>query len=308
MQIDLYSKELSHYLDKLRFSRNISLEEMTFDIVSLRQFRRYLRGEYQMPQVVFNKLSKRLGFKPEHLLLEFESMRLEETEQMNVLHNYVVNKNYDGAKLLISKIDPNYIVENNNLLMYKYSLLLLDYYLSKINHNFFISTIKELINYDLLFDKSILSSTEVILLTSLLPIPNFKDKLKIISLLENFIGTQKTIVSGHNDRLILLCLYYLSDYYGVQGNYDLVIKNCQKGIDFCNYLKYNYLLEDFYYYSAFTYYALGEKKKSDDMLFRCFCIINAQDNRFKTKKYRDLIEDDFKINLDYFVIEYLKNR
>lgn len=308
MQSDNYSKELAHYFDMLRFSRKMTLEDLTHDIVSIRQFRRYIRGEYQMPQIVFNNLSIRLGFKPEHILLEFEALKLQETKKMNSLHNAVVNKDFIVAKKMIDDIDENYIIEKNNLIMFKFSKLLMDYYQKNISPEFFVDQIKELINYDSLFDKMILSSTEVILLTSLLPIESFNQKDKVVLLLEKFISKQKTIVSGHNDRLILLCLYYLSDYYGTQGKFHDVIKFCIKGIEFCNYLKYSYLLHDFYYYAALAYYYLKDQDNCDHMLFKCYCVLHSETNEAKQKNYYRMIETDFNIKYDVFIRDYMNKK
>ncbi|VEU82227.1 hypothetical protein [Acholeplasma hippikon] len=308
MESDIYSKELAHYFDMLRVSRKMTLEDLTHEIVSIRQFRRYIRGEYQMPQIVFNKLSTRLGFKPEHVLLEFENVKLAETKKMNTLHNLVVNKDFQAANLIIRDIDENFIIEQNNLIMFKFSKLLMDYYLENISPENFIDEIKILIHYDSLFEKSILSSTEVILLTSLLPTEPFREKDKVIKLLENFLNKQKTIVSGHNDRLILLCLYYVSDYYGTQGKFEDVIKFCKKGIEYCNYLRYTYLLQDFYYFSALAYYYLNKFEQYEMMLYRCYCVLNAEDNEAKQKNYYQMIEEDFNIQYEVFIKEYLENR
>jgi len=306
MKISSHSKEIALYFDMLRSSRNISLEELTYEIVSLRQYRRYLRGEYQMPPSVFNKLSAKLGFKPEHVLLEFESAKIKETEILNTYHNAVINKDKLLIKSTLIKINPNYFLETNNKVIFDYSNLLNDFFENKITERTFIINLKGLINYDKLDDKSILSSTELIILSSLLPVPNFSDKFKIISILEGVIKKEKTIISGYNDRIILLCLYYLADYYGVIGKYNRVLHYCKEGILLCNKLKYTYLLEDFYYYSALAYFSLKETEKYSKMLYRCFCIINAEDNTHKKNRYYTLIEKDFNIKLNNFIVDYIR--
>lgn len=307
MRIDNYTKELAHYFDMLRSSRNLTQEELTDDIISLRQFRRYLNGEYMIPQNIFNQLAKRLGFKPEHLVLEFESTKLRETELVNKFHNAVVNHDDETYKTLLQTINSNHFFENNNRLIYEHTVMLHDYFNGAISQLNFINKIKDLVDYDSIYEKSILSSTEVIILSSIIPIKNFPEKEKVITLLENFLAKQKGIVSGHNDRIILLCLYYLADYYGINGQFNKVIDLCQKGIQICNYLKFSYLLEDFYYYSALAYYALNDKYNYENMVFKCYCIIHAEDNHHKKIKYYDLIERDFCINFDDFVLNYMKS-
>jgi len=308
MNIDLYSKEIALFFDKLRFQRNMTQEEFTDDIVSLRQFRRYLSGEYQIPQKIFNKLSNKLGFKPEHLILEFESDKFQETQLLNKLNNYIVNKDFESAKLIFNQIDVEHLIDTNNTLIYKYSLFLMHFYQNIITPNQYILEIKHLVNYDSIFNKNILSSTEIILLSSLLPLKAFEDKIKVINILEKYINQQKTIISGHNDRLLLLCLYYIALFYGSQKVYNKVIDYCAKAIEFCHNLKLSYLLEDFYYYSALAYHAINDKDKFEEFLFRCYCILNAENNRSKINKYYALFVKDFGIEVESEIIKYIKNK
>lgn len=308
MEKDNYTKELAYYFDMLRHSRKMTLEELTSDIVSIRQFRRYMRGEYQMPATIFNQLATRLGFKPEHILLELEEFRLKETKIVNNLYNTVINKDFEQVDSIIKTLDPLSIIENNNKLIYQLSVSLKDLYQKKITDGVFIDKIKKLVDYDTIFDKHILSSTEVIILTTLLPISCYDEKDKVITLLEKFIAKQKMIVSGHNDRLILLCLYYLADYYGSKSKFEETIKFSQKGIEYCNYLKFYYLLHDFYYFASLAYHYLNDKANSDLMLFKCYCVLHSESNESKLKKYYKMIESDFEINFDEYISNYLINR
>lgn len=129
-----------------------------------------------------------------------------------------------------------------------------------------------------------------------------------MTILEGVINKEKTIISGYNDRIILLCLYYLAEYYGVSGKYKKVLHYCNQGILLCTRLKYNYLLEDFYYYCALAYYFINDSANYSRMLFRCFCIINAEGNIYKKNRYYDLIKKDFSINLDEFIVDYIKTK
>lgn len=301
-----YSKELALFFDLLRFHRNMSQESFTADIVSLRQYRRYLNGEYQIPQYVVNKLSKRLGFKPEYLLLEFEASKMKETQEVNKYHNLVVGYDFENAKIMRASLSANQLLDENNQLIFTYANLLFDFYIYKLSETSLISSIKDLINYQTVMENTSFSSTEIIILTSLLSINSFNEKEKIVRLLREFLENEKFIISGHNQKTILLCLYRLADYSGSCENYDSVLEFCKKGIAYCNLLKFHYLLEDFYYYSALGYSALNIMDKAHEMLYRCYCVLHIEDNPAKKRKYYKYIEGDFNItNFDEFIIAYL---
>src|SRR3989339_1099944 len=305
----LYSKELAMYFDILRFQRHISQESFTAEIVSLRQYRRYLKGEYQIPQYVVNKLSRRLGFKPEYLLLEFESSKMKETQEVNKYHNFVVNYDFENAKLLRESLSSHPLLDENNHRIFIYANLLYDFYTHKLNEITLISNIKELINYTSLLKNTSFSSTEIIILTSLLSISSFNEKDKIVNILRAYLEKEKFIISGHNQNTLLLCLYRLADYSGLCNNYDDVIEFCKKGIMYCNMLKIHYLLEDFYYYSALAFSALDQIDKAHEMLYLCYCVLQIENNAAKTKKYYQYIEGDFNIRkFDKFIITYLNKK
>jgi predicted nucleic-acid-binding protein len=301
-----YSKELALFFDLLRFHRKMSQESFTADIVSLRQYRRYLNGEYQIPQYVVNKLSKRLGFKPEYLLLEFEASKMKETQEVNKYHNLVVGYDFVNAEIMRVSLSANHLLDENNQLIFKYANLQFDFYVHKISEISLISSIKDLISYQTVIENTSFSSTEIIILTSLLSINSFNEKEIIVNLLNDFLENDKFIISGHNQKTILLCLYRLADYSGSCKNYDSVLDFCNKGITYCNLLKFHYLLEDFYYYSALAFFALKKVDSAHEMLYRCYCILHIENNSAKRKKYYQYIEGDFNItDFDEFIIAYL---
>ena len=302
----LYSKELALYFDMLRFHRNMTQESFTADIVSLRQYRRYLKGQYQIPQYVVNQLSNRLGFKPEYLLLEFEASKIKETQLVNNYHNFVVSYDFENAKLLRTSLSSNQFLDENNKHIFTYASLLFDYYVHKLTETSLISSIKDLVNYQSVIKNTSFSSTEIIILTSLLSLNSFNEKEQIVKLLREFLENEKFIISGHNQKTILLCLYRLADYSGMNKNYTDVIEFCKKGINYCNSLKFHYLLEDFFYYSALAYYALNQIDLANESLYNCYCILQIENNPAKKKKYYKYIESDFNIDsFDDFIIKYL---
>jgi len=304
-----YSKELAIYFDILRFQRHMSQESFTAEIVALRQYRRYLKGEYQIPQYVVNKLSRRLGFKPEYLLLEFESSKMKETQEVNKYHNFVVNYDFENAKSLQDSLSSHPLLDENNHLIFNYANLLFDFYNHKLNESNLISSIKQLVNYTSLLKNTSFSSTEIIILTSLLSISSFNQKDKIVDILRAYLDNEKFIISGHNQNTVLLCLYRLADYSGLCANYVDVIEFCKKGITYCNMLKIHYLLEDFYYYSALAFSALDQIDETHEMLYLCHCVLQIENNEAKKKKYYQYIESDFNFpNFDEFIITYLNKK
>jgi len=77
------SKELCNYLERLRSARNMSQESFTTGITSLRQYRRYLSGESDLPFQVIDQLCDRLGIQTINLIRELETARIEESKEID---------------------------------------------------------------------------------------------------------------------------------------------------------------------------------------------------------------------------------
>ncbi|CCV64882.1 conserved hypothetical protein [Alteracholeplasma palmae J233] len=292
-----YSKELSLFFEKLRILRGFSQESFTSEIISLRQYRRYLSGEYQIPQSVINLLSKRLGLRPEHLILEFESKRIQEANTLNNFHNAIVNKDFKKADEYEKNIIKDNIIDANNLLIYEYSILLRKYYMNLISEPTFIDDVKELISYSTLFNKNAYSSTELIIVSSLLSFSSFKEKDKIITIIKGFLSHKTYLLSGQNEKTLLLCYYRLADYAGLNGNFSEVITLCNEAINYGKQVKSNYLLADFFYYKALAYHFLDDPSHTNDSLLKLFYTLKIEDNNKKITYYSDLIKNYFNDDL-----------
>lgn len=280
--------------------------ELVDEIISLRQFRRYLNGKYIIPQYVINEFSKKLGFKPEYIVIEFESDKKKETQKLNEFHNYIVSGNIEQAKSMLNNNIFKYILDNNNKTFFDYSMILFQYYDKKITDSIAIYQTKQLIHYDRILNNHIFSSTEIIILTSLMGYKSFDGKEILVKLFEKYILDPTLVISGHNVKNILLCLNYMIEYYGMNENYERVIFLANKGIDFAMETKTFYLLVDFYYFLSLAYFAIGDTKNYEKSMFNCYNALHLENNPPKIKRFYKLIEDDFNIDFDTFIISYIK--
>ena len=72
------SREISLFIEKLRAYRNLTLEEFLHDIVSIRQYRRYLSGDSTLSYLILDNLATRLGFSAEYVIMELETEKIKQ--------------------------------------------------------------------------------------------------------------------------------------------------------------------------------------------------------------------------------------
>lgn len=301
------SKELCIYLERLRSARNISQEEFTNGVVSLRQYRRYLNGESDLPFQVIDRLTSKIGVKTDNLLREFEIAKIEETQIINNLYNLAANFEHNAFIEQSKKIPLDHIIEKANQLMYKHSIIMDNLYSNKITKMHAAEENSKLINYPKLLNQQIITSVEMLILSSLLDLLDHSQHTKILEKINDYINDSSIVISGANEKIFTFTLAKISKYFGMHDEYDKVIKFCNMGIERNFNLKSYYLMDYFYYYNALAYFRKGDFEDYSKMIVKCFNVLHFEGNEKKIEKFTKLIEEDFKIHFQDFVLNYYKN-
>ncbi|MBN2696455.1 MAG: hypothetical protein JXR38_02820, partial [Bacilli bacterium] len=83
---------------------------------------------------------------------------------------------------------------------------------------------------------------------------------------------------------------------------------CDIGIQRCLTYRRFYLLEYFYYYKALACFRLEEYDNYEQALFRCYNVLHMEGNKKRIEKFTKLIESDFQIVYDMFILKYLQKQ
>ena len=307
-EIFMKSKELCIFLERLRFARNISQEAFTDDVVSIRQYRRYLSGESDIPFQIIAKLTSRLGVKTDNLLREFEVAKLEETNVINKLYNLAVNYSQDEFMEYSKRIPLDHIIDHSNRMMYQHSIILNQMYTKKITKLEAANANAILINYPKMLNQQIMTSVEMLILSSFLDLFDDSQHQKIIEKITDYIKDQTTVISGGNDKFYSLVLARLAKYMGVTQDYKSVLKYCDEGIRRNLESRSYYLMDYFFYYNSLAYYKLGNIEQYEKNLVSCFNVLQFEVNDKKIEKFTNLIDKDYDISFEEFVTDYYQNR
>lgn len=301
-----YSKELAMFFDTIRYQRGMTQLDFVEGIISIRQYRRYLSGESKMTQDVINQLSRRLGFKPEHIILDFEASRVNEMKLLIQFYNAIVNYDQEKQKIYAERLEKTELIDPYNKLFLKYAYEMKKYYEKKITEAEFVQSASEIIDYPNILKRDILSANEIVTLATLLTFKSFEGKEVVASRIKILLEKPNLMISGDNSSLIYTCMVRLSTYYGIQEKYQEVIDICLVGAK--NALEQNsfYLLDYFYYNLSLAYHYLNQIDIRDEYLYRLFIVLEIALNKAKYKKFKDLVEEDYQINFEDFIHDYMK--
>lgn len=301
-----YSKELAMFFDTIRYQRGMTQLDFVEGIISIRQYRRYLSGESKMTQDIINQLSRKLGFKPEHIILDFEASRVNEMKLLIEFYNAVVNYDLEKQKSLDERLQKTEIIDPYNSQFLKYTYEMKKYYEKKITEPEFVKNTSEIIDYPNILERDILSAFEIVTLATLLTFKSFEGKEVVASRIKALLENPQHMISGDNNSLIYTCMVRLSTYYGIQEKFQDVIDICLVGAK--NTLAHNsfYLLDYFYYNLSLAYHYLDQIDIRDEYLYKLFVVLEIALNKAKYKKFKDLVESDYNFQFEDFIHDYMK--
>lgn len=299
------SKNLSNYIELLRYGRKISQENLVHEITSLRQYQRYRSGDCDIPLAIVGKFAKKLGVSSSKLLLGYESEIKNQQIIINNYYNAVVNRKLDDICNLRKEITNHEIIEDEKVALFQCAEYLNLYFEKRLASYELFEKLSNLIDYPNLLRKSILSEIEVFVLSNLLGTANDTENEKIILKLKTIYEDETVLVTGTYELASTQVLFRIAKYYGKLMDYPNVLKFCNLGIDRGLFYKQYYLFEFFFYYSALAYFRTNDFPNFEKYLFRCFSVLEMEGNQNRKEKFRNMILKDLEINLDEFAKSYI---
>ena len=301
----MISMEIANYLEKIRYGRKMSQEAFVEDVCSLRQYQRYRSGECEITYDKIERFATKLGIPAKKLMYEFERDSNSQYKTLNDLYNAVVN----GDKLQIEKmkdiLKDDSIYGEERKMYYIHALSLNDYFSGKISKEEILIRTCDLVNYPSVLKQNYYTDIEILILSFMLSIIPPEDNNKLLKKLTGLFDTAEGILSGENDLVYALILMRLTKSHGIQKNNPKVIQLCEIGIQRGIRYKQYFMLDYFFYYKALAHFKLEEYSLYEDALFRCYNVLHMEGNAKKIEKFTKLIEDDFKIAYDSFIMKYL---
>ncbi len=288
---------LCKYIESLRKMRKIELEDFTKEIVSVRQYKRYLSGDSEMPYRVLNLLSERLGFNPvkiQGFILDEESKQNEIIEK---LFNLTVAHQFDEFDKYKKENPLGEFFSKELEMYYQTAMLMQDYYRYEKPKEECNKELKDIIDYKNAIKKDLFEPTELLVLSILLMFLDESEKDELLEKLSNQLMKDKVTLGNdfYSRQYITL---RIAREYGLRKQDEKVIELCLKALELSERAKIHFNYDFFYYYLALSHRNLKDdenKKKYAKKLYRYLLFI---DDEVKTKKYVSRFEKDFDFTIE----------
>jgi transcriptional regulator with XRE-family HTH domain len=299
--------EISNYLEIIRYGRKMTQEDFVDGICSLRQYQRYRNGECEITYEKIDQFAYKLGIPTKKLMHEFEKDNNLQYRLINEYYNAVVNNDVVTANEIKMKIESTFIFSEERRMYYQHAMIMSDLLQKKISNNDAVRKSEQLIGYPSILKQNFLTDIETLVLSFMLGIIGGDERNKILKKLTNMYDNPDSIMSGGGGSHIhFLILMRLAKAHGILKNNLKVIQLCDLGIQKGILYKQYYLMEYFFYFKALSHFKLEEFELYEEALFRCYNVLHMEGNKKKIDKFTSLIESDFKIVYDMFILRYLK--
>jgi len=304
----LNSIEIGLFLENIRYGRKINQEDFVSGVVSMRQYQRYRNGQCEITYDKLEQFAVKLGIPMKKLLAEFEKEKSSRVHLINQYYNAVVNRDLTKAKDLKGQIEKTKLFDEDQKLLFAHANMVEDHLAGKISKEEATEFASLSINFPAVLKQKYLTDIEVLVLGFLLSLMEGEDQKKLLRKLSQLFENEDLILSNQNNNAASLILMRMAKMYGTQKDFAQVVRLCDIGIKRGNEATSIYLLEFFFYYKALAHFRLESYDLFEESLFRCYNVLHLEGNKKKIEKFTVLIEKDFHINFDGFVMNYLKKR
>jgi len=285
--------------------QNLNQEKYLHDVVSQRQYYRYLYGESEPPFDIVLKLSKKLNLSISRLIDKFQEDTQKENKQVQKYFNYVINKKNDEAQVLFSQLSSKPIISDENSKFVTSGKALFDFYTNTFSKRELIVKLKNIIEFDKLIKHDFLQDIELYMLGLIMEYSD-NDRESILNRIM-FLNKEKKLFTFGNRLYNSQLYFWIIKNLGRLKRLNDVIEISIDAISFCHNEYSFYLLEYFYYYKALAYYKLGNTIKFEKELFKTIEILNFLEIE-KRRKFEDVILSDTGKNVRDYYLEKLKQQ
>jgi hypothetical protein len=126
-------EKVNQYLEEFRRRLNLTMDEFTKDVISVRTYRRHIYNETEMQYDVYRDLLVRHGIPLEGLICKFVKEELIENQNVSTFLQHVLNKQYKEALVYIDEVNRINFDEHFYKLALKIAMIDLNRFQNKIS-------------------------------------------------------------------------------------------------------------------------------------------------------------------------------
>ncbi|GEM_PF-1930422 len=293
------SREFGLFLDGLRIERNISREDLCEGIMSLSQYKRYLRGDTAIPNDRLVLIADKLKFSISDIHVMYNRKSDKQLQKISDIYHLIQRHQFEKAYQCANELRDQIIVSDYNKLYYDFCMLNIQHNLNMVSDVHVLELYSEMIDYQNFTNRESMNWVEFNILIQIVKIASKMDNFEPADMLYSMISSERFTLNFNRQETYIPAIYItLAQILGVQDKYQQVIDITTKGINHC--IKYEIMssLAHLFLVNAFANYDLGNKEQAIESAKKVFMLLTIENKPQKFEQFRYSFENKFNMSVD----------
>ena len=288
------TKEFALFIDGIRIEKGISRVDLIEDIISLSQYKRYLRGATAIPNNIVMELANRLQYNITELYSQYTKKYLREDTQLKDVSDLIKHSRFEEAHEHLKDINKDLIVSNYYRTLYEYFALLIQHKLGRVSDIHILTLYSQIIDFPNCMNKGNFTLVEVSVLDQMIQVSSSMGNFEAANMLYSLITEGKFIYSNTENRSILPRIYYtLSTVFFKQEELNKTIEIANIGIQESISDENFSVLPHLYYLLARSYTISGDLTEGLDSMRKCFMQLIVIGNKDLYNSFQKLYQQQY---------------
>lgn len=294
------SRDFGLFIDGLRLDRNMSREELVDGIVSLSQYKRYLRGASSIPNGILIQLADRLKFSITGLYNTYEVKQDMQKKKIINIYSLMRSSKHKEAYGLTQKLRDEVFISDYNKLFFDYCFIYIQHNLEMVSDIHALGMYSDLVDYPNCIENDTFNWVEINILMEI---------VRVSSLIENYIPSQhmyeiitsptfKFISAGHID-FIPTVFSTLTPVLGRQNKNEEVLTLANEGIAYCKKHQISSALAALYMSKTIALSSLDRIDDAKASGKRALMQYYLEDNMVNYEYYKKLLANSIELEIDF---------
>jgi len=291
-------REFGLFIDGLRLERNISREDLCDGIMSLSQYKRYLRGDTSMPNAKLVQLADKLMFSLSDIYGLFGKKHNENYKKIWDIYTLIRKSEPEKALILAEGLKKTILVSQYNKLFYDYCMIKIQHSLKMVSDIHVLNLYSNLIDYPACTNNESYSLVEISALIGIVSISSSIGNYDAMNHMYKILTSKTFNYSIYGDYSLLPSIYSsLSRSFGAQNEHEKVLEISQMGIDFCLSQETSNALSHLLFYKSISLLNLGRIEDGLKEAKKCMMQLYIENNPENLSSYKKVIEEAFNIKI-----------
>lgn len=293
------AREFGLFIDGLRLERNISREDLCYDIMSLSQYKRYLRGDTSIPNAKLVQLADKLMFSITDIYGLFGKKHNDNYKKIWIIYKLIKNNEFKKALILSDELKQNVLVSSYNKLFYDYCMIKIQHSLKMVSDIHVLTLYSELIDYPSCTNNDSFNMVEISALIGIVDVSSIVGNYDAMNLLYRILTSKTFSYSTSGDSSFLPSIYSsLARSLGIKEEHDKVLEISQMGVEYCLRHETSNALSHLLLYKSLSLLNLDRVEEGKEAAKLCFMHLYIENKPHKFSSFKTFFEQEFKMKLD----------